>query len=390
MSELYEELLSVASGLTKLCEDYQTDLAIQEPMTKLHNSAVAVGKAWSGSWMGYHAQVYYKDFLVPPLGEDFDSRQGIPDILEHHRRNGFNAPMPNKDWEVFTDREVEARIQALAGDSDLAYAWSAERKAMRVFEESRAEALLILGVALGERDDPPLRGIRDEIQQSSVVSREEILLRLAPSKKELRVGDLRAADGGFQTPNHMRLISDIDVIDETFIACGRLAGVVRRAGTHLERLIKRKKGSAIKSGKATRVFIGHGRSPAWRELKDFIEDRLALPIEEFNRVPVAGTSNKERLSEMLDASALAFLIFTGEDDHSDGRSHARMNVVHEAGLFQGRHGFNRAIILLEEGCESFSNLDGLAYISFPKGRITAAFEEIRRVVEREGLVPTST
>ena len=26
-----------------------------------------------------------------------------------------------------------------------------------------------------------------------------------------------------------------------------------------------------------RIFIGHGRSPLWRELKDFIADRLGLP-----------------------------------------------------------------------------------------------------------------
>ena len=29
---------------------------------------------------------------------------------------------------------------------------------------------------------------------------------------------------------------------------------------------------------------------------------------------------------------------------------ARMNVIHEVGLFQGRLGFERAIVLLEEGC----------------------------------------
>jgi predicted nucleotide-binding protein len=45
-----------------------------------------------------------------------------------------------------------------------------------------------------------------------------------------------------------------------------------------------------------------------------------------------------------------------------------MNVVHEAGLFQGRLGFERAIILLEEGCKSFSNIEGLGQIRFPKGQ----------------------
>ena len=37
--------------------------------------------------------------------------------------------------------------------------------------------------------------------------------------------------------------------------------------------------------KSTRVCIGHGRSPLWRELKDFLVDRLHLAVDEFNRVP---------------------------------------------------------------------------------------------------------
>jgi predicted nucleotide-binding protein len=124
----------------------------------------------------------------------------------------------------------------------------------------------------------------------------------------------------------------------------------------------------------------------WRELKDFIEDRLRLPVDEFNRVPVAGVTNVARLSEMLDAAAIAFLIMTGEDEQPDGKLRARMNVVHEAGLFQGRLGFTRAIVLMEEGCEAFSNIEGLGQIRFPTGNIKAAFEEIRQVMERESLL----
>jgi predicted nucleotide-binding protein len=61
-------------------------------------------------------------------------------------------------------------------------------------------------------------------------------------------------------------------------------------------------------------------------------------------------------------------------------------VVHEAGLFQGKLGFTRAIVLLEEGCEEFSNIAGLGHIHFPSGNIGAAFEQVRLVMEREGLI----
>ena len=130
-----------------------------------------------------------------------------------------------------------------------------------------------------------------------------------------------------------------------------------------------------------KIFIGHGRSHIWRALKDFIVEKLKLPYEEFERIPTAGMSISNRLEEMLEGSCMAFIIMTGEDEHADNLLHARENVIHEVGLFQGRLGFKKAIILLEDGCERFSNIEGLIYISFPKGDITAAFEKIRDVLE---------
>jgi predicted nucleotide-binding protein len=74
---------------------------------------------------------------------------------------------------------------------------------------------------------------------------------------------------------------------------------------------------------------------------------------------------------------------TGEDDIGGGSLRARENVVHEVGLFQGRLGLRRAIVLLEDGCNEFSNIHGLTVIRFPKGDIISKSEEIRRVLERE-------
>jgi predicted nucleotide-binding protein len=113
---------------------------------------------------------------------------------------------------------------------------------------------------------------------------------------------------------------------------------------------------------------------------------MRLPWDEFNRVSVAGIPNTVRLATMLDAAAIAFLVLTAEDETADGTMQARMNVIHEAGLFQGRLGFTKAIVMLEEGCEGFSNIEGLGQIRFPMGKISAAFHDVQLVLEREGLV----
>ena len=104
---------------------------------------------------------------------------------------------------------------------------------------------------------------------------------------------------------------------------------------------------------------------------------------EFKRVPVAGVTNVARLSRMLDEAAIAFLIMTAEDEQADGKIHARMNVVHEVGLFQGRLGFNRAIVLLENKVEEFSNIHGIQQIRFDKGNIRSTFGDVLATLNRE-------
>ena len=135
-----------------------------------------------------------------------------------------------------------------------------------------------------------------------------------------------------------------------------------------------------------KIFIGHGGSPMWRELKDFIEDILKFPCAEFNRISAAGEFTGDRLKEMLEESCMAFLIMTGEDEQADGSLRARENVIHEVGLFQGRLGFKRAIILLEKGCQKFSNIHGLGQIRFSKENIEESFGEIIKVLKRESII----
>ena len=60
-----------------------------------------------------------------------------------------------------------------------------------------------------------------------------------------------------------------------------------------------------------KYFIGHGGSPEWLKLRDFLEKTLKLPYEEFNRIPQAGKITSIRLKEMLESCCIAFLIMTG-------------------------------------------------------------------------------
>jgi predicted nucleotide-binding protein len=135
------------------------------------------------------------------------------------------------------------------------------------------------------------------------------------------------------------------------------------------------------------VFIGHGHSSEWRKLYLFLQNDHGLSVREYNSgsSPV-GISTTDHLKDMLDHADLAFLILTGEDEQATGELNPRLNVVHEAGLFQGRLGFRKAILFLEEGCQEWSNIDGLTHLPFPKGKIEAQFHEATKVLKREKLI----
>lgn len=129
------------------------------------------------------------------------------------------------------------------------------------------------------------------------------------------------------------------------------------------------------------AFIGHGgRNPLWRELKDFLTE-FSVDVETFETHPRYGKTAVDVIQSMLDRADFAFLIHTGEDETAEGRLRARQNVVHETGLFQGRLGFERVIVLREDGVEEFSNLAGLQEIRFPAGNIRATFGEVARLTQ---------
>lgn len=133
----------------------------------------------------------------------------------------------------------------------------------------------------------------------------------------------------------------------------------------------------------TRIFIGHGRCTAWRDLKDHLHEKHGFEVEAYETGARAGYSIAEFLERSQANADFALLLHSAEDEDSSGRLHARENVIHETGLFQGRLGFRRAIVLREEGCAEFSNLAGVQEIRFSKGNIRETFGEVLATLKRE-------
>ena len=132
-----------------------------------------------------------------------------------------------------------------------------------------------------------------------------------------------------------------------------------------------------------KVFIGHGQSLQWRDLKDHLQDQHGYEVIAYEMGSRAGHSIRDVISDMLEKSSFAILVMTGEDKTPDGRLRPRQNVIHETGLFQGRLGFTKAIVLIEEGTEVFSNIAGVQQIRYAKGNIKETFGDVLAVLKRE-------
>ncbi len=370
----HEELFALAEKL-KASAASGEDNELSGPLAALEDAAHKVGRAFSGSWQGYHARVYYADLTPPPPGAHFSQEWGLMD-------NYMSSLGSRGDWREYDSEEIKEHIRSAVANPDLASARSASEKAAETFEFSKAELMSILQSELDDRTDVFLENLKAQLEKLRAMSPIDVAQARSP-KGQIMTRDTVVLGQGNQVPPHIAILAEVQSIRQSFGVCRAAADIALKAASHLERKSRKRK---VAERIGTNIFIGHGRSPAWRDLKDFVQDRLKLPWDEFNRVPVAGLTNITRLSEMLDAAAVAFLVMTAEDEMADGALQARMNVVHEAGLFQGRLGFTKAIVLLEEGCQEFSNIQGLGQIRFPQGNISAVFEEIRRVLEREGLI----
>lgn len=351
---------------------------VEGPLKRVMDAAGKAAKAWSGSNLGFHARVYYSGLQSPPPGAHFDSEWGF--------RGQFQGT--TGDWREFDFDSIVETIYEEAGLANLNDQADLAEAAKRLVEASKPEVDSLLQAWLSRHGEDPL-----VTKLCSEGSKIEPLTEMAAQKAFVSQGgtkitrDTTALSEGWRAAPHQVVEARVVSITSSFQSCEELGRIAARAAAHIKRLEASQEArgqGAVAAGQ--NVFIGHGQSAQWRELKDFINDRLCLPPDEFNRVPVAGVTNIARLSEMLDDAGIALLVLTAEDEMADGRDRARQNVVHEAGLFQGRLGFTRAIVLLEDGCEEFSNIQGLGQIRFPAGNISASFEEVRRVLEREGFL----
>ena len=134
--------------------------------------------------------------------------------------------------------------------------------------------------------------------------------------------------------------------------------------------------------KKIKIFIGHGGNSDWKDLKEHLQEQHKYEVVSYETGARAGHAIRDVIDRMLEEASFAILVMTGEDKMDDGTVRARQNVIHELGLFQGKLGFEKAIVLKEEGTEEFSNINGVSQIRY-KNDIRETFGDILATLKRE-------
>jgi hypothetical protein len=170
------------------------------------------------------------------------------------------------------------------------------------FDQLKERAISLLTGAIADAPDKFLERKLAQVEKLIRADRSTIELSLVPSGRYM-TRDTLAMSQGLRPAPHQSLVAL--GLSATVLENGldSIEKATREAASHLQRVnARRKKSAAV----GTNVFVGHGRALAWREVKDFIEDRLGLPVDEFSSVPVAGITTVDRLSEMLERIPLTF------------------------------------------------------------------------------------
>lgn len=376
--------------LSDLCDELQqtfkraTTSFNWDTLLEVAARAETLEKASSGSWFGYHSRVYIEGLAASPADDEYYKPGTLP---------GTTRKSTNSCWKQYRVAAVDQFLWKNVERDDFDKARVAAQECESKFHKVRRRVLSILESDQRSRYSTAIQELREDLTKLTIRTVSQRINGETPSILDTPnfVPILFNFDPRIQTPPHKNTLHETRWINASFDKCQTLLELVQEVIMNMN-IVPVNQPSLPSNDK---IFIGHGQSLDWLQLEKFLDKELNLQVDEFNRIPIGGISTKERLQQMLESSCFAFLILTAEDEIAESKSaadkaqtrrQARMNVIHEAGLFQGKLGFEHAIILLENDCEEFTNIVGLGQIRFDKGKIDARFHEIRRHLEKAKII----
>ncbi len=217
------DLLLIADGLRRIVVHGRRP-ELLAGLERIENAVEIAERAWSGSWLGYHANVYYSGLRTPPEGVRFDPELGLT-----HTFTGQAASV----WQEHDPDSVVAGILAHAGNADIGPARNLACDARRELETARSRALAVIGSRTPP--DAVLAALASDIASLSLPTRTEIVGTFMP-EEDVTTRDAVAATSGICTPPHKALLADVTAARTSLAVLEELVALLQKVSARFGQL----------------------------------------------------------------------------------------------------------------------------------------------------------
>lgn len=219
MSNLKEVSAALLAKVKELQETLSPELAqIEKSSLAVNKATQRIAPSWSGSWMGYHSELYYRDFAPPPLENRFSPEWG-----------GINGIPPG--WQKRSPDEVKERIEKLSGESIA----SLEKSTDDVLQQAKALQSEIVTEISGLHLQPGLEQEKKLLTELEKFvwghSIKEIINANTPSQAVSR--DSEAVYQGLRVPAHQYYAA---LAGEKKSECDAVAGFIKASSRLLRQV----------------------------------------------------------------------------------------------------------------------------------------------------------
>ena len=133
------------------------------------------------------------------------------------------------------------------------------------------------------------------------------------------------------------------------------------------------------------VFLAHGPDPQWQTVRQFLEQDCSLSVHTVDSTPI-DDDWVESVTACMHLCGFGVCVLTPDDLTVSGLGRAAQGVINLVGILQGSCGFRRVALLVEEGCEIFSNMHGVVELRFRHGHVESTLWQLDRMLRREGVL----
>jgi|GEM_PF-4904818 len=150
--KLLQAISSCEEGLQVWSDPY-----LEKNIKLLHANLSQVACSFCGSWIGYHANVYYKAFEAPEPGDHFDPEWGLT--------RDFGFVYTSDNWIEYKRQVVFDRIFENVDSGLLEYEKRAADKVQSIFDENCEQISAIAEILWKDDNSDTLSRIKDDIKR---------------------------------------------------------------------------------------------------------------------------------------------------------------------------------------------------------------------------------